>query len=115
MSAFEVPQPILNAPFEEPREHWHIEHWHSAEGEVPETRPGRRPAMYYSRDPTLKPEKEYGTVAGTAIELKLVNLYPRPGEEVAIGRIARCDTHYFGAAAMVVAGWASAAALFCPA
>jgi type III restriction enzyme len=68
MSAYEVPQPILNSPFEEPQEHWHI-----VEGEEPEPRPGRRPAMYYYRDPKVKPEKEYGTVAGTAIELKLVN------------------------------------------
>ncbi|MEZ4478276.1 MAG: DEAD/DEAH box helicase family protein [Nitrospira sp.] len=68
MSAYEVPQPILNSPFEEPKEHWHI-----VEGEEPETHPGRRPAMYYYRDPKVKPEKEYGTIAGTAIELKLVN------------------------------------------
>ncbi|GMV50581.1 MAG: hypothetical protein AMXMBFR67_21240 [Nitrospira sp.] len=68
MSAYEVPQPILNSPFREPQEHWHI-----VEGEDPEKRPGRRPAMYFYRDPKVKPEKEYGTVAGTAIELKLVN------------------------------------------
>ena len=68
MSAYEVPQPILNSPFEEPKEHWHI-----VEGEEPEQRPGRRPAMYFYRDPKVKPEKEYGTVAGAAIELKLVN------------------------------------------
>ncbi|MBK5282014.1 MAG: DEAD/DEAH box helicase family protein [Nitrospiraceae bacterium] len=68
MSAYEVPQPILNSPFEEPQEHWHI-----VEGETPEQRLGRRPSMYFYRDPKVKPEKEYGTVAGTAIELKLVN------------------------------------------
>lgn len=68
MSAYEVPQPILNSPFEEPQEHWHI-----VEGETPEQRAGRRPAMYFYRDPKVKPEKEYGTIAGTAIELKLVN------------------------------------------
>ena len=68
MSAYEVPQPILNSPFEEPQEHWHI-----VEGEMPEQRSGRRPSMYFYRDPKAKPEKEYGTVAGTAIELKLVN------------------------------------------
>lgn len=68
MSAYEVPQPILNSPFEEPQEHWHI-----VEGEEPDQRPGRRPAMYFYRDPKVKPEKEYGTVAGSAIELKLVN------------------------------------------
>jgi type III restriction enzyme len=68
MSGYEVPDPILNSPFDEPSEHWHI-----VEGEEPEQRPGRRPAMYFYRDPKVKPEKEYGTVAGTAIELKLVN------------------------------------------
>jgi len=68
MSGYEVPDPILNSPFDEPSEHWHI-----VEGEEPEQRPGRRPAMYFWRDPKVKPEKEYGTVAGTAIELKLVN------------------------------------------
>ena len=31
------------------------------------------PAMYFYRDPKVKPEKEYGADAGTAIELKLVN------------------------------------------
>ena len=44
MSAYEVPQPILNSPFEEPQEYWHI-----VEGEEPEQRPGRRPAMYFYR------------------------------------------------------------------
>jgi len=65
----EVPQPILNSPFAEPAEHWHI-----VEGEAPERRPGRRPAVYYYRDPTAKPaEGETGT-GGTPVELKLVNL-----------------------------------------
>ncbi len=68
MSAYEVTEPILNSPFDEPKEHWHI-----IEGETPERRPGRRPAMYFYRDPKAKPEKEYGNVVGTAIELKLVN------------------------------------------
>ena len=68
MSAYEVPQPILNSPFGEPREHWHI-----VEGETPSRKPGRRSAMYFYRDPKAKPEKEYGNVAATAIELKLVN------------------------------------------
>ncbi len=68
MNQYEVPQPILNSPFDEPKEHWHI-----VEGEAPERRPGRRPAIYFYRDPKAKPEKEYGKVVGTAIELKLVN------------------------------------------
>ncbi len=68
MSGYEVPEPILNSPFDEPTEHWHI-----VEGETPERRPGRRPAMYFYRDPKPKPETEAGRVVGTAIELKLVN------------------------------------------
>ena len=68
MSGYEVPEPILNSPFEEPREHWHI-----VEGEAPERRPGRRPAMYFYRDPKAPPGKYAGSEVGTAIELKLVN------------------------------------------
>ncbi|MDN5941867.1 MAG: DEAD/DEAH box helicase family protein [Nitrospira sp.] len=68
MSAYEVPEPILNSPFEEPQEHWHI-----IEGETPERRPGRRPATYFYRDPKAKPGAEAGRAVGTAIELKLVN------------------------------------------
>jgi hypothetical protein len=40
--AYEVPQPILNSPFEEPARHWYIR-----EGEPPELRPDRRPAVVY--------------------------------------------------------------------
>lgn len=68
MSAYEVPQPILNSPFDAPREHWHID-----EGETPVTRPGRRPAMYFYRDPKAKPDIDAGRVVGTAVELTLVN------------------------------------------
>ena len=67
MSGYEVPTPILNSPFEEPAEHWNI-----VEGREPETLPGRRPAMYFYRDPAAKPDV-FGRGAGTAIELKLVN------------------------------------------
>jgi len=42
MSSYEVPEPIINSPFDEPKQHWHIE-----EGKDPELRPGRRPAMYF--------------------------------------------------------------------
>ena len=68
MSGYEVPEPILNSPFEEPREHWHI-----IEGEAPEKKPARRPAMYFYRDPKAIPDKYGGDGVGTAIELKLVN------------------------------------------
>lgn len=66
-SAYEVPEPIINSPFDEPQVHWHI-----AEGEEPVKRPGRRPAMYYYRDPKASPNSQ-GKIGGTAIELLLVN------------------------------------------
>jgi type III restriction enzyme len=59
MSAYEVPQPILNSPFDEPQEHWHI-----VEGEMPEQRLGRRPSMYFYRDPKAKPEKNMAPLPG---------------------------------------------------
>jgi len=67
MRDYQVPDPILNSPYEEPREHWWIR-----EGEPAERRPGRRPAMYYYRDPKVRLANERDDV-GLAIELKLVN------------------------------------------
>ena len=67
MSGYEVPEPILNSPFHEPAEYWHID-----EGQSPEKRPGRRTAMYFYRDPKGTPD-QFGRGAGTAIELILVN------------------------------------------
>jgi len=67
MSDFEVPEPIISSPYEEPAEHWHI-----VEGEAPVRRGGRRPAVYFYSPPTAPNEGE--ATAGTAIELKLVNL-----------------------------------------
>ena len=49
MSHYEVPEPILNSPFAEPESYWHI-----VEGEPPQMRDGRRPAMYFYRDPKQK-------------------------------------------------------------
>ena len=68
MSAYEVAQPILNSPFNEPEEYWRI-----VEGEPAERRQGRRPSVYYYRDPKAPPERYEGREAGIAIELKLVN------------------------------------------
>ena len=68
MSGFEVEQPILCSPFEEPPEHWRI-----IEGEEARRVPGRRPAMYFYRPPSRGDETEPRGGAGTAIELKLVN------------------------------------------
>jgi len=41
-----VANPIINSPYEEPKQHWHIE-----EGKQPAKRPGRRPASYFLRVP----------------------------------------------------------------
>src|SRR5574341_1959409 len=68
MSGFEVPEPILNSPFEEPQRYWEIH-----EGEEPQALHGRRSAFYYYRPPT---REQYDTPTegpGTRIELKLVN------------------------------------------
>jgi type III restriction enzyme len=67
MSGYEVPQPILNRPFDPPAEHWHI-----VEGEPPERRLGRRKAVYFYRDP--KARDAQGQIAGIPVELDQVNL-----------------------------------------
>jgi type III restriction enzyme len=69
MPDYEVPEPILNSPFDEPAEHWNIE-----EGATPEKRPGRRPAGYFYRDPKAPPSDSEHDARGTWEELKLVNL-----------------------------------------
>ncbi len=38
--SFEVSEPILNTPFEKPKEYWDIQ-----EGEEPQKRPGRHPPV----------------------------------------------------------------------
>jgi type III restriction enzyme len=68
MSSYEVPEPIICSPFQEPTDHWHIE-----EGKEPELRSGRRPAMYFYRDPKAAPDRYDRSQVGIAIELKLVN------------------------------------------
>ena len=67
MNAHEVAEPILNSPFEEPREHWRI-----SEHDPPERMSGRRPAMYFYRRPGYESSTDRQGV-GTAIGLKLVN------------------------------------------
>jgi type III restriction enzyme len=74
MTDFEVPNPILSPPFEEPRLHWYIQ-----EGSAPEQRPGRRPSIVFQpqeqteqwdiSDGTLAASKEYPG----GYELLLVN------------------------------------------
>jgi len=68
MSGFEVPTPILNGPFDEPAQYWHLE-----QGEPPEVRPGRRPAGYYYRDPR-RGVQDGGGSRGVWREMPLANL-----------------------------------------
>jgi type III restriction enzyme len=65
---FEVPEPILSSPFDEPTAHWLLR-----EGEQPEQRSGRRPAGYYYRDPKAGVQGSGGS-RGVWQELPLVNL-----------------------------------------
>ncbi len=69
MQQFEVPEPIINSPFEEPGRHWDIR-----EGEPPGLREGRRKAVYFYRDPKAPPAKGGPSSAGTPVELVLANL-----------------------------------------
>lgn len=79
MQNYEVPEPIINTPFDEPAQHWYIR-----EGEPPELRTGRRPAIVYPpreerkdrsvpwtmTDGTLGAARDYAP----GFELLLVNL-----------------------------------------
>lgn len=69
MSNYQVPEPIINSPYDEPKQHWNI-----VEGEQPQLLPDRRPAVYFYRDPKAKAGKDYRGDRGVPIELKLVNL-----------------------------------------
>ncbi len=69
MSAFEVDQPILNSPFEEPEEHWQIE-----EGRAPQRAAERRRAGYFYRDPRASLPEPGDSARGVWQELELVNL-----------------------------------------
>jgi type III restriction enzyme len=66
--SYEVPQPILNSPYDEPRWHWWIE-----EGQPCEKREGRRASVYYYRPPRGATGADAGSEVGTAIEMTLVN------------------------------------------
>ena len=67
--SYEVPEPIINGPYDEPKAHWFIE-----EGKPCDKREGRRPAVYYYRPPRGATATEVGSEAGTAIPMELVNL-----------------------------------------
>ena len=64
---FEVPEPILNPPYDPP-----IRHWNLREGEPPEQRQGRRPAGYWYRDPKRNVQDAGGS-RGVWREIPLIN------------------------------------------
>ena len=60
---YEVKEPIINSPFEKPKQFWFIQ-----EGEEPELLDGRRPAIVFpprdqkeewTQTPLLRPSKAY--------------------------------------------------------
>ena len=69
MAEFEVPQPIICSPFEEPSEHWLLQ-----EGTPPERVAGRRPAHYFYRPAGQDTDMSEGAAVGEKVDLPLVNL-----------------------------------------
>jgi type III restriction enzyme len=65
-ASFEVAEPILNSPYEEPDRYWRLQ-----QGVAPDLRNGRRPAGYFYRDPRADDQT---SARGDWIELELVNL-----------------------------------------
>jgi hypothetical protein len=63
---FEVPEPIICSPYDEPAFHWRLE-----EGREPEKAPGRRPSHYFYRDPSQR--NNDGEARGVAVPIPLVN------------------------------------------
>ena len=68
MSNFEVEEPILNTPYEEPALHWLIE-----EGLPPEKKQGRRQACCFYRDPKTPVSFREHEARGQWVGLSLVN------------------------------------------
>ena len=65
---FEVPEPIINGPFDKP-----VWHWELREGEPPVKQAGRRAAGYWYRDPRANRDTA-GSSRGVWREMRLVNL-----------------------------------------
>ncbi len=68
MNNFEVPEPILNSPYEEPAHHWRLD-----EGQPPELQEGRREAGYFYRDPRAPQNEGEHEARGRWEPLVLVN------------------------------------------
>src|ERR1044071_4081455 len=68
MAEYEVPEPILNSPYEKPEFHWLIK-----EGEAPVPQEGRRRAGYFYRDPKSPATGFQHEARGERVDLALVN------------------------------------------
>lgn len=75
-SSFEVAEPILNSPFNEPREYWYIR-----EGEQPERRQGRRRSIVF---PPRTQKSEWDLSDGTLVKAAE---YPGAYEMVLVNQI----------------------------
>ena len=105
MSNFEVPEPILNSPYDEPLEHWWI-----IEGQPLERRSGRRPAMYYYREPG----RDQIDKGGYHIELKRVNLIRERVKAWRAAGLAGRDADHARPARLLAARRPDAAVVLCP-
>jgi len=69
MHDFQVSEPILNSPYEEPARHWRI-----YEDQPPELVEARRLPVYYYRFPGKETQSTQREDRGIAVELKLVSI-----------------------------------------
>ena len=111
MSAFEVEQPILNAPFDEPAEHWQIEEGRCAEARRRvDAPPATSTAIRRRRRPSpAQPAR------GAWQELELVNLIRERLASLARGRLSGRDAERRSTCSGTGDARARAAALLRPA
>ena len=110
MSGYEVEQPILNSPFEEPQEYWRI-----VEGEAPRRMPGRRPAMYFYRHPSGEATRRSQSEARDRDRAEAGQPHPRAREGLASNSgLCGRDPHHAGAAEVLAARGPGAAAVLRP-
>jgi type III restriction enzyme len=76
MTNFEVPNPVLNSPYEAPTQHWYLE-----KDSPPELRQGRREAGYWYRDPRAASAEGEHDARGKWESLRVVNLIRERAKE----------------------------------
>jgi hypothetical protein len=115
MSAVEVPTPILNVPFHEPKLYWYIR-----EGEEPQLREGRRKSIVY---PPQNQKHEWDTSDGTlqkcsdppsALRNRTRQFDPGKGQGVEKARVSWRFKNHSRTAGILAAGWPSGSIVLCP-